>query len=162
MESRVTEHPVSLIPAPAGYTEWLIDLKTRIHIAQQSAALAVNRELVMLYWQMGRDILARQAEQGWGTKVIERLAHDLRNAFPEMKGFSRANLMYMRAFADAWPDAAIVQRAVGQLPWGQNLVLLTKLKDPAVRLAYAERTLLHGWSRTMLEACPALSKLKMN
>jgi predicted nuclease of restriction endonuclease-like (RecB) superfamily len=107
--------PVSLAPTPQGYADWLLELKTRIHTAQQRAALAVNRELVLLYWQIGRDILARQAEQGWGTKVIKRLAHDLRTAFPDMKGFSRANLMYMRAFAEAWPDAEIVQQAVGQL-----------------------------------------------
>ena len=67
-----------------------------------------------------------------------------------MKGFSRANLMYMRAFAEAWPDAEIVQQAVGQLPWGHNLVLLTRLKDPATRLAYAQRTIQHGWSRNVL------------
>jgi predicted nuclease of restriction endonuclease-like (RecB) superfamily len=82
--------------------------------------------------------------------VIERLAHDLRTAFPDMKGFSRANLMYMRAFAEAWPDAEIVQQAVGQLPWGHNLVLLTKLKDPAMRLTYAQRAIQHGWSRNVL------------
>jgi predicted nuclease of restriction endonuclease-like (RecB) superfamily len=75
------------------------DLKTRIHTAQQRAALAVNRELVLLYWQIGRDILERQTKEGWGAKVIERLAHDLRTAFPNMKGFSRTNLIYMRAFA---------------------------------------------------------------
>ena len=112
----MSDQPASLTPTPAGYAEWLLALKTRIHTAQQRAALAVNRELVLLYWQIGCDILARQAEQGWGAKVIERLAHDLRSAFPEMKGFSRANLMYMRAFAEAWPDAEIVQQAVGQLP----------------------------------------------
>ena len=104
----------------------------------------------MLYWQIGRDILARQAEQGWGAKVIERLAHDLRTAFPDMKGFSRANLMYMRAFAEAWPDAEIVQQAVGQLPWGHNLVLLTRLKDSQQRLAYAQSAIQHGWSRNVL------------
>jgi predicted nuclease of restriction endonuclease-like (RecB) superfamily len=70
----------------------------RIHTAQQRATLAVNRELVLLYWQIGRDILARQAAQGWGAKVIERLAQDLRTAFPDMKGFSPRNLKYMRAF----------------------------------------------------------------
>ena len=70
---------------------------------------------------------------GLGAKVIERLAHDLRVAFPDMKGFSRANLMYMRAFAGAWPEAEMVQQAVGQLPWGHNLVLLARLKDPALR-----------------------------
>ncbi|MDP9941253.1 putative nuclease of restriction endonuclease-like (RecB) superfamily [Pseudomonas sp. 3400] len=78
------------------------------------------------------------------------MAHDLRTAFPEMKGFSRANLMYMRAFAEAWPDAAIVQQAVGQLPWGHNLVLLTRLTDPQQRLAYAQSAIEHGWSRNVL------------
>jgi predicted nuclease of restriction endonuclease-like (RecB) superfamily len=119
------DKPVQLTSAPEGYADWLTELKGRIHSAQQRATLAVNRELVLLYWQIGCDILARQAAQGWGTKVIERLAQDLRTAFPEMKGFSRANLMYMRAFAQAWPEAEIVQQAVGQLPWGHNLVLLS-------------------------------------
>ena len=146
----MSDKPVKLTPAPSGYADWLADLKTRIHSAQQRAALAVNRELVRLYWQIGQDILARQAAQGWGAKVIERLSQDLRSAFPEMKGFSRANLMYMRAFAAAWPDEKIVQQAVGQLPWGHNLVLLSQLKDPAQRLAYAESAIQHGWSRNVL------------
>ena len=145
-----SEQAVSLLPVPEGYALWLDELKGRIHGAQQRAALAVNRELVQLYWQIGRDILQRQATQGWGSKVIERLAHDLRVAFPGMKGFSRANLMYMRAFAEAWPDAAIVQQAVGQLPWGHNLVLLSKLKAPEIRLAYAQAAIEHGWSRNVL------------
>ncbi len=106
--------PAALMETPGGYADWLADLKTRIHTAQQRATLAVNRELVLLYWQIGRDILERQTRQGWGAKVIERLGHDLRTAFPDMKGFSRANLMYMRAFVDAWPDAEIVQQAVGR------------------------------------------------
>ncbi|MBF0609526.1 MAG: DUF1016 domain-containing protein [Magnetococcales bacterium] len=139
-----------IVPLPADYATWLAELKARIHNAQQRAALAVNRELVLLYWQIGRDILARQGREGWGAKVIERLAQDLRGAFPEMKGFSRANLMYMRAFAEAWPDAEIVQQAVGQLPWGHNLVLLAKLKAPDQRLAYAHRAIQHGWSRNVL------------
>jgi predicted nuclease of restriction endonuclease-like (RecB) superfamily len=103
--------PLSLTPTPAGYTDWLAELKTRIHTAQQRAALAVNRELVLLYWQIGRDILVRQNREGWGTKVIERLAHDLRTVFPDMKGFSPRNLKYMRAFAQAWPDTEFVQQA---------------------------------------------------
>lgn len=144
------EQPISLTPPPAGYADWLAELKHRIHTTQQRATLAVNRELVLLYWHIGRDILTRQVQQGWGAKVIERLAHDLRAAFPEMKGFSRANLMYMRAFAEAWPDAEIVQQAVGQLPWGHNLVLLTKLKQPELRLAYAQGAIEHGWSRNAL------------
>lgn len=141
---------VSLTTPPDGYADWLADLKTRIHSAQQRATLAVNRELVLLYWQIGRDILARQASQGWGAKVIDRLAHDLRTAFPDMRGFSRANLMYMRAFAEAWPEEQIVQQAVGQLPWGHNLVLLTRLKQPEQRLAYAQAAIEHGWSRNVL------------
>lgn len=148
--SKKTDNPPALTEPPKGYADWLADLKTRIHTAQQRAALAVNRELVLLYWQIGRDILERQAKQGWGAKVIERLAHDLRTAFPDMKGFSRANLMYMRAFAEAWPDAAIVQQAVGQLPWGHNLVLLTRLKNPEMRLAYAQRAIQYGWSRNVM------------
>lgn len=146
----MSDSPVGLTPPPAGYADWLADLKGRIYTAQQRATLAVNRELVLLYWQIGRDILTRQANQGWGAKVIERLAQDLRSAFPEMKGFSRANLMYMRAFAEAWPDAEIVQQAVGQLPWGHNLVLLSRLKDPAQRLAYARAAIAYGWSRNVL------------
>lgn len=146
----MSDKPISLTPPPEGYADWLAELKGRIHSAQQRATLAVNRELVLLYWHIGRDILARQAEQGWGAKVIERLAHDLRAAFPEMKGFSRANLMYMRAFAQAWPDAEIVQQLVGRLPWGHNLVLLTRLKGEQQRVAYAQGAITHGWSRNVL------------
>jgi Uncharacterized conserved protein len=126
----MSEIPVGLSAQPEGYSDWLSDLKGRIHGAQQRATLAVNRELVLLYWQIGYDILTRQTQQGWGTKVIERLALDLRAAFPDMKGFSLRNLKYMRAFAQAWPDTAIVQQAVAQLPWGHNLVLLDKLPAP--------------------------------
>lgn len=139
-----------IVPLPPDYAAWLAELKARIYRAQQRATLAVNRELVLLYWQIGRDILVRQGREGWGAKVIERLAQDLRNAFPDMKGFARANLMYMRAFAEAWPDDAIVQQVVGQLPWGHNLVLLTKLKTAEQRLAYAGRAVEHGWSRNVL------------
>ena len=106
--------PPSLTTPPAGYADWLAELKTRIHGAQQRAALAVNRELVALYWQIGRDILARQSLQGWGAKVVDRLAHDLRSAFPDMKGFSPRNLKYMRAFAQAWPEAEFVQQAAAR------------------------------------------------
>lgn len=142
--------PVSLMSTPDGYTEWLSELKGRIHNAQQRAALAVNRELVLLYWQIGRDILARQAEQGWGAKVIERLAHDLRTAFPDMKGFSPRNLKYMRAFAEAWPEAEFVQQAAAQIPWGHNLVLLDRLSTETERRWYAAKSIEHNWSRNVL------------
>lgn len=146
----MTENPARLLPVPAGYAEWLTDLKSRIHASQQRATLAVNRELILLYWQVGRDILDRQDRQGWGAKVIGRLSEDLRTAFPEMKGFSPRNLKYMRLFAGAWPDPAIVQQAVAQLPWGHNLVLLEKLKTLEDRQAYAQSAIEHGWSRNML------------
>ncbi|WP_295376308.1 PDDEXK nuclease domain-containing protein [uncultured Stenotrophomonas sp.] len=147
----MSDKPVSLVVAPEDYVNWLGELKNCIHLAQQRAALAVNRELVQLYWQIGCDILQWQADQGWGGAVIERMAQDLRTAFPEVRAFSRANLMCMRSFAEAWPDVAIVQQAVGQLPWGHNLVLLAKLKQPEQRLAYAQRALEQGWSRATLE-----------
>jgi predicted nuclease of restriction endonuclease-like (RecB) superfamily len=135
---------------PSDYAVWLGDLKNRIATAQQQAARSVNTELVALYWHIGHDILERQNQQGWGAKVIGKLSHDLRSAFPDMKGFSRANLLYMRAFAEAWHDEVIVQQAVGQLPWGHNLVLLSKMKEPASRLAYARAAIEHGWSRNVL------------
>lgn len=146
----MTDKVPALTDPPEGYAEWLVDLKARIHAAQQRAALAVNTELISLYWQIGRDILDRQAEQGWGAKVVERLSRDLRAAFPDLGGFSRANLMHMRAFAEAWPDGAIVQQSVGQIPWGHNIVLLTKLKQRDARLAYVAATVEHGWSRNVL------------
>jgi len=146
----MSDTKVSLMQPPEGYGDWLAELKKRIHTAQQKATLAVNRELVLLYWQIGRDILARQAEQGWGSKVIERLAHDLRNAFPEMKGFSPRNLKYMRAFAEAWPDAEFVQAVLAQLPWYHQIALLDKLKTPDERSWYAQKAIEHNWSRNVL------------
>jgi predicted nuclease of restriction endonuclease-like (RecB) superfamily len=143
----MTEHVAVL---PADYAVWLGTLKQRVQQAQQRAALAVNHELVLLYWQIGRDILERQHAQGWGAKVIERLAIDLTAAFPDMKGFSRRNLLYMRSFAEEWPDPAFVQQAVAHLPWGQNLLLLTKLKSREERVWYAEQAIAHGWSRNVL------------
>ena len=135
---------------PAGYADWLAGLKAQIREARLRASLAVNVELVALYWQIGHDILERQSRQGWGAKVVARLAADLRSEFPQMRGLSRANLLYMRAFAEAWPEPEIVQRLVGRLPWGQNIELLSKLKDPQVRLWYAQAAIEHGWSRPVL------------
>ena len=146
----MSTRPVSLTEAPAGYTDWLSELKSRIHTAQQRAALAVNRELVLLYWQIGRDILSRQAQQGWGAKVIERLAHDLRTAFPDMKGFSPRNLKYMRAFAGAWPESEFVQQLAAQLPWFHLCTLIDKLKTREERDWYMNKAVEHNWSRNIL------------
>lgn len=112
--------------------------------------MAVNRELVLLYWGIGKEILQRQANEGWGSKVVDRLAKDLRSAFPDMSGLSRTNLLYMRAFAETWPDEAIVQQVVGQIPWGHNVRLLELVKDPEERLWYIRAAIQHGWSRNVL------------
>jgi len=112
--------------------------------------LAVIQGLLKLYWQIGNDILQRQQQQGWGSKVIDQLAKDLRVAFPELKGFSARNLKYMRAFAEAWREPEFVQQPVAQLPWGHHLVLLTKLKESSSRLSYAALVQQHGWSRNVL------------
>lgn len=133
-----------------GYDEFLTDLKDRIRSAQVKAALAVNRELVVLYWQIGRQILARQKLEGWGAKVVGQLAKDLKSEFPDMTGLSRTNLLYMRAFAEAYPDEAIVQQAAGQIPWFHNCVLLDKIKDSEQRLWYVQQTIANGWSRNVL------------
>jgi predicted nuclease of restriction endonuclease-like (RecB) superfamily len=135
---------------PAGYAELLESLKARIREAQVRAALSVNRELVLLYWHIGREILQRQEREGWGAKVIDRLARDLRREFPDMKGFSPRNLKYMRAFAEAWSDEQIVQEALAQITWYHNITLLEKVKEPAERLWYVQQTLEHGWSRNVL------------
>jgi predicted nuclease of restriction endonuclease-like (RecB) superfamily len=135
---------------PAGYAEFLQDLKARIRSAQLRAALAVNRELVLLYWRIGRDIIERQSQAGWGAKIIDQLSKDLHQEFPDMNGFSPRNLKYMRAFAQAWPDEVIVQQAAAQIPWFHNCILVDKVKSPEERLWYIQRTIQHGWSRNVL------------
>ena len=121
----------------AGYAMFLSDLKQRIRQAQVRAALSVNRELVLLYWQMGKRILEQQGTEGWGTKVIDQLSRDLRREFPIMKGFSPRNLKYMRAFAESYPDEEFVQQVAAQIPWFHNCVLLDKTAELAERAWYA-------------------------
>jgi predicted nuclease of restriction endonuclease-like (RecB) superfamily len=129
--------PESFIPAD--YAAWLAGLKDRISSARQRAALSVNQELVRLYHHIGTEILERQTRQGWGAKVIDRLAGDLREAFPEMKGFSSRNLKYMKFFAQMCPDLQIGQQPAAQLPWFHLVTLLTKISDDAEREWYAAR-----------------------
>jgi predicted nuclease of restriction endonuclease-like (RecB) superfamily len=133
-----------------GYEEFLHDLKARIRSAQIKATLSVNRELILLYWQTGRDILKHQKEKGWGAKVIDRLAVDLHHAFPEIQGFSPRNLKYMRAFSEAYPDAQFVQQLAAQIPWSHNCVLLDKIKDTVRREWYIRQTIENCWSRAVL------------
>jgi predicted nuclease of restriction endonuclease-like (RecB) superfamily len=133
-----------------GYEEFLREVKIRIQTAQGRAALAVNRELVLLYWEIGSDISRRMQEHGWGAKVVDRISADLRREFPTMQGFSPRNLRYMRSFAEAWPDETILQQAAAKIPWFHNCVLLDKTRDQEQRLWYARQTIENGWSRAVL------------
>lgn len=135
---------------PDGYRDFLQQLKDDVRSSQLRATLSVNRELVLLYWRIGRQILERQERQGWGAKVIERLSADLRREFPEMKGLSARNLVYMQTFAAAWPDQQFTQQVVAQLPWGHQCSLLDKITDRTERLWYLQQTIEHGWSRSVL------------
>ena len=135
---------------PAGYLELLEDLKRTVADARWHAQRVVNVELLRLYWQVGDAVLQRQQAEGWGTRVIDRLARDLRAAFPEMRGLSRSNIKYMRQMAGAWPESAIGQQPVGRLPWGHITVLLDKLDDQAQRDWYAAAAAENGWSRNVL------------
>jgi predicted nuclease of restriction endonuclease-like (RecB) superfamily len=140
---------------PSEYPQFLAEVKARIAAARTRAVLAVNSELIQLYWEIGHEILEREQREGWGAKVINRLAADLRREFPNMTGLSLRNLRYMRAFAGAWPSespSSIVQQPVAQLPWGHNVSLLDKLDDSAGRLWYASEAVENGWSRKVLEA----------
>lgn len=133
------------------YAALLAMLKERILVSRQRASLSVNTELIVLYWEIGTEILKRQVKQGWGAKVIDRLATDLRSAFPAMKGFSPRNLKYMREFAKNWPDLQIVQQLAAQLPWFHHCLLLDKLDSKDVREWYVHATIEHGWSRAVLQ-----------
>ena len=159
---------------PASYQELLEDVKQRISRSRVSAALSVNRELIQLYWEIGRLIVARQAREGWGKSVIDRLAADVQATFPGIQGFSPRNIWHMRSFYLAYSqqvtnlkqavselrenlpqavrdsDGQNLPQAVSEIPWGHNIVLIQKLKDPVERLWYAGKTVEHGWSRAVL------------
>ncbi|WP_081452470.1 PDDEXK nuclease domain-containing protein [Verrucomicrobium spinosum] len=148
-EARFTAAP-SKLGLPDAYGTALQELKLRIGKERVRAVLAANAAMVLLYWDVGRVILERQSAEGWGAKVIDRLSSDLREAFPDMKGLSPRNLKYMRAFAEAWPDKAIVQGPLAQITWYHNIALLEKLDQPQVRLWYAEKIRECGWSHNVL------------
>jgi predicted nuclease of restriction endonuclease-like (RecB) superfamily len=158
--------------SPRFYAEILNDIKQRIRQAQTRAILAVNRELLVLYWDIGGLIDGRQKQEGWGAGVIPRLAKDLHNELPEEKGFSERNIKLMVQFFREYPalfaaaefgqplvaqlaseasSTEIVQPAVAQIPWAHNVLLMQRVKDRATRLWYAEATLAQGWSRSVLQ-----------
>lgn len=132
------------------YFEVLNSLKTEIKQARIRAHLSVNRELVLLYWRIGKEILNRKGELGWGSKVIEQLSQDLRYEFSEMKGLSARNLVYMQTFAAAYPDYEFTQAVPAQITWYHNQTLLDKVSDPEIREWYIHKVVENGWSRNVM------------
>jgi predicted nuclease of restriction endonuclease-like (RecB) superfamily len=139
------------IIATAQYDELLDSIKRTLAAGQLRAARAVNNVLVETYWQIGRDIMQRQEEQGWGTRVVERLSVDLRTAHPDVRGLSVRNLRYMAALATRWPTGIVQQRAA-QLPWGHVMVILNSCPDRESSEFYAQRAVAEGWTRPVLQS----------
>ena len=135
---------------PDWYPEFLAAVSDCVSTGRRRAVAAANTELVATSWSIGREILARQESEGWGARVIDRLSGECRERFPDAKGFSARNLKYMRAFAAAWPDKAIVQANLAQLPWYHHVALLDKLDAPEQRIWYADQAVTEGWSRDVL------------
>ena len=133
------------------YLKFIEEVKAEIQKQRISVVLNANSSMICLYWNIGRAILKKQEEEGWGAKVIDRMAKDLKDAFPEMSGFSPRNIKYMRKFAESWPDFEIVQRVVAQIPWRTNISLMDKVKDSESRIWYANKTIENGWSKTILD-----------
>ena len=139
------------LPAiPQGYPELLEQIVSRIAQSQTRAALAVSRELVLLYWSIGAEIVVREKAQGWGAKIVDRLGHDLQQRFPGVEGFSPRNLRYMRSLAEAWPDPEMLPQRVALLPWGHLRLLLDRVKDPTQRDWYLSAAVREGWNREAL------------
>lgn len=138
------------------YFHFIADLKNQIRTARVKAHLAVNREMILLYFQIGKSILEKQKEDGWGSKIIEQVSKDLRSEFPDMTGLSYTNIRYMQRFAESC--ISICPQAVGKLdelpffyiPWGHNREILDSTKDQEQRLWYANQIIKNGWSRNVL------------
>ncbi|MGD0665118.1 MAG: PDDEXK nuclease domain-containing protein [Rhabdochlamydiaceae bacterium] len=141
----------SLDLIPTTYAATINALKERIRTAQIKASLGVNEKLLELYWDIGKTIVEKQREEGWGAKIIERMAKDLKASFPKMSGLSSRNLLYMKQFYEAYPNMAITQQAAAKIPWGHNMVLIDRLKNVKERNWYAHKTIENGWSREVLE-----------
>lgn len=133
------------------YLSLLAEIKNKVKSAQIKAAISVNRELLRLYWEIGRAIAEKQKKGKWGDSIVDALAVDLRKEFPEMKGFSRANLFNIRQwhlFYSRFDEK--VQQLVGQLPWGHNIVIINKAKDADEALFYVKEAIANNWSRNVL------------
>ena len=139
-----------MTPLPADYNQLLANVKERIRSAQYAALKAVNTELVGLYWDLGRMIVERQNQAGWGTSVVEQLSQDLRREFPGVTGFSVQNLWYMRQFHMEYREHEKLQPLVGEIAWAHNLAIMSKCKDPLEREFYLRMTRKFGWSKNVL------------
>ena len=147
--------------ADGEYKTWMVELKGRIQSAQIKAAMTVNRQLLELYWQLGREICEKQQTTNWGDGLIQQLAKDLSAAFPGMKGFSRTNLFYIKKWflfyscaekvQQPVAEREIVQQVVGQIPWGHNVLIINRCDRVEEALFYARKTVENGWSRNILE-----------
>lgn len=135
---------------PEDYISFSDELKLFIRKEKLTTILNANQRMILMYWHIGKAILAKQVEKGWGAKIIDRLSVDLKDSFPEETGFSPRNLKYMRKFAESWTDIEIVQRTVAQIPWRSNITLLDKIKEPELRLWYAQKTIENGFGKDML------------
>ena len=141
---------MSVVVRADGYDSWIRSIKERVQRARIKATMLANSEQILLYWDVGHDILAKQNSEGWGTKVVERMSADLKAAFPDMKGWSPRTLKYRRTFADSWTRKEIVQAPLAQLPWYHHLAVLECLKSRGDRIAYAALAIENGWSRNVL------------
>jgi predicted nuclease of restriction endonuclease-like (RecB) superfamily len=141
----------SISEMPDGYFDFIQQIKKTISQQRIKTLVSANTAMIVLYWEIGNSILQRQQQLGWGAKVIDRMSVDLKNEFPEMSGFSPRNLKYMRKFAETWTDFEIVQRTVALIPWRSNITLMDKLKEPGLRLWYAQKTVENGFGKDMLE-----------
>jgi len=134
------------------YRDLIATLKNRIQAAQIKAALAVNSQLIALYWDIGKQIAERQEASGWGDAVIEQIAKDLTREIGGLKGFSRRNLYYMKQFYGFYPDrSGFVQQLVAQIPWGHNILILQNIKEKDKALWYVQKAIENGWSRNVLD-----------
>lgn len=141
---------VTLSIGKQDFISFFDEIKNKVFSAQQKAILAVNSELVLLYWEIGNAILQNQTREGWGSKVIDSLSKELNRAFPLMKGFSVRNLKYMRQFASVYTDKQFVQEILAQISWYNNLTLMQKVKDDEVRKWYVVKNIENGWSQAVL------------
>jgi len=136
------------------YISWIEQIKLKIRTVQIKAAIKVNSELIGFYWELGADIVEKQKNTSWGDSIIERLSFDLMQEFPDMKGFSRSNLMYVKKWYLFFSsDDKKVQQVVGQItqiPWGHNIAIITKCKDMDEAIYYIQNTIEHNWSRSVL------------